>query len=472
MQEFIDKEIFRTISRAAAEIETEAYVVGGYVRDSFMGMDSKDVDIVAVGSGIELAGKVAAMTGPSSKMAVFKNFGTAMVRVGAAKGWEIEFVGARKESYRRDSRKPIVEDGTLEDDLRRRDFTINTMAISLNADDWGRFLDPFSGIRDLDQKIIRTPLDPEVTFSDDPLRMMRAIRFATRLGFEIDPGTFGAIVSQRDRMAILSAERIADELNKILMSDKPSRGFMLMDQAGLLQFVLPQLIELKGAEYIDGKGHKDNFNHTLQVLDNVAERSDDLWLRWAALLHDIAKPVTKKFDEKAGWTFHGHEFIGARMIPGIFRKLKLPLNDKMKYVRKLVQLHLRPIALTEENVTDSAIRRLLFEAGDDIDDLLLLCEADITSKNREKRKRYLKNLEMVRRKLDEVEEKDRIRNWQPPISGEVIMDVFGLEPGKEVGIIKNAIREAILEGLIGNNYDEAYKFMIEKGKSMGLSVEK
>lgn len=466
LKQFLQHRIFNIIKGIIAHDSLPTYVIGGYVRDSIMGRQSKDIDIVVVGSGIDLARKVAKETGPDTTLSIFKSFGTAMLKFEDS---EIEFVGARKESYRRESRKPIVENGTLEDDQSRRDFTINTLAIGLHDEQYGQLIDPFNGLDDIKNRIIRTPLNPDITFSDDPLRMMRAIRFATQLDFNIAQDTLEAIRRNRDRTGILSRERITDELNKILMSPKPSEGFHLLESTGLLEKVFPELQALKGVEDQDGIRHKDNFYHTIKVLDNISRKSDNLWLRWAALLHDIGKPATRRFDQSTGWTFHGHEFLGSKMVVSIFRKYKLPLNEKMKYVQKLVLLHLRPIALSQDEVTDSAVRRLIFDAGDDIGDLMMLCEADITSKNKLKIKQYLHNFRIVRKKIREIEEKDSIRNFQPPITGDLIMDTFGLPPSEPVGIIKNAIKDAILDGVIRNDYDEAYRFMLEKGKELGFT---
>ena len=464
----LNDRIFKTLSDVVTDEGVKAFVIGGWVRDCLLEREypDMDIDIVVIGNGIEIAGKVARRINPKIKVSIFKNFGTAMFRWD---DYEIEFVGARKESYRRGSRKPVVEDGTLEDDQKRRDFTINALAVSLNKETYGEFLDPFGGKDDLEKKIIRTPLEPDRTFSDDPLRMMRAIRFATQLHFTIEKNTFNSIKSNAERIRIVSQERIITELNKIIMCDHPSTGFVLLERAGLLTIIFPELDNLKGVDVKEGKAHKDNFHHSVKVLDNIAKVSDNQWLRWAALLHDIAKPVTKKYSPDTGWSFHGHEYLGSKMIPGIFRKLKLPLNEKMKYVQKLVDLHLRPIALSQEEVTDSAVRRLLFEAGDDIDDLMMLCEADITSKNEAKKTKHLENFRYVRKKLREIEEKDALRNFQPPVNGSEIISTFGIKPGKEVGIIKNAIREAILDGIIPNEHNAARKFMIEKGKEIGLT---
>ncbi len=466
LKEKFSGKIFETISQVSDEMHLECYAIGGYVRDIFLHRPSKDIDVVTVGKGIELAQAVAKKLGRGAHLSVFKNFGTAQVKY---KDTEVEFVGARRESYQRDSRKPIVEDGTLEDDQNRRDFTINALAICLNKERFGKLLDPFGGLKDLDNLIIRTPLDPDITFSDDPLRMLRAIRFSSQLGFDIEPETFDAIARNKDRIEIISRERIIDELNKIVLSPKPSVGFLQLDQTGLLTIIFPEFVALKGAETKEGVGHKDNFYHTLVVLDNIAKKTDNLWLRWSAILHDIAKPATKRWDGKQGWTFHNHNFIGERMIPGIFRRMKLPLNEKMKYVQKMVTLHMRPQSLVDDSTSDSAVRRLLFEAGDDIEDLMTLCEADITSKNPEKVRRNLRNFEIVRGKLKEIEEKDHVRNFQPPIDGAEIMEIFGLTPSPEVGRLKSSIKDAILDGVIPNEYDAAYKYLLEKAKKIGLT---
>ena len=466
MKDFLKNEVFGIVSKAAEEEGVRAFVIGGFVRDAFLGRPSKDIDIVVEGSGIALAKRVGKIVG--SKVAVYSNFGTAMLHY---KGIEVEFVGARKESYDRNSRKPVVEDGTLEEDQQRRDFTVNALALSLQREDYGSLVDPFGGIRDLHNGLLRTPLDPDTTYSDDPLRMIRAIRFATQLSFTIVPESFEAIKRNKERLDILSLERINEELNKILLSPKPSVGFLLLEESGLLEKILPQLCNLRGVETMDGKGHKDNFAHTLQVVDNIASTTDNLWLRWAALLHDIGKPLTKHYDPEIGWSFHNHDFVGGKMIPGIFRQLKMPLNEKMKYVQKLVQLHLRPIALVQDEVTDSAVRRLLFDAGDDINDLMLLCEADITSKNENKVKRIKSNFQLVRKKLVEVEEKDRVRNFKNPITGELIMQRYALPPCSTIGIIKEYVKEAILDGIIENNYEQAFQLMEKKALELGLTPQ-
>lgn len=462
----LNNKIFSIIQDISDQEGWKVFVIGGFVRDCILERERKDIDIVVLGSGIELARKVANKLGAKVPVTVFKNFGTAQILY---RGMEIEFVGARKESYRRDSRKPVVENGSLEDDQKRRDFTVNALAISLNSETYGELVDPFGGLIHIEQKILKTPLAPGQTFSDDPLRMMRAIRFAAQLGFTIEAETLEAIRSNNTRMEIVSMERISDELNKIILADEPSVGFRLLDETGLLEIILPEFHALKGVAEENGQRHKDNFYHTIQVLDNLAGKSEDLWLRWAAVLHDIAKPRTKRFDEVLGWTFHGHEFIGGKMVPQIFRRLKLPLNDKMKYVQKLVMLHLRPIALSPDGVSDSAIRRLVYDAGDDLEDLMMLSEADITSKNDKTVRRHLSNFSLVRQRIAELEEKDSIRNFQPPISGEEIMEIFGIQPSRPVGIIKNTIKEAILDGIITNSYEGAYALMLEKGRELGLA---
>ena len=460
LKQYFSDDIFKRISETADELGLECYVVGGYVRDIFLQRPSKDIDVVVVGSGIAMAEALGKRLGRGAHVSVFKNFGTAQLKY---YGTEVEFVGARN-----DSRKPIVEDGTLEDDQNRRDFTINALAVCLNRVRYGELVDPFGGIGDLKEKTIRTPLDPDITFSDDPLRMMRCVRFATQLGFYIDDETFDSLERNRERISIISKERIADELNKIILSPIPSKGFIELDRCGLLELIFPELVRLQGVETRNGRAHKDNFYHTLEVLDNISKKTDNLWLRWAALLHDIAKPATKRWEPRAGWTFHNHNFIGEKMIPDIFRKMKLPMNEKMKYVQKMVSLHMRPIVIADDVVTDSAVRRLLFEAGDDIDDLMTLCEADITSKNMERKKRFLNNFQLVRQKLKDLEERDRIRNFQPPVSGEEIMKTFGLSPCQQVGALKSAIKDAILDGIIPNEYEAARAFMLQRAEKMGL----
>jgi len=463
----LDHPVFKAVQEASASLGQNSYVVGGYVRDQLLGRESKDVDFVTVGSGIDLANAVAERIGRPGKVSVFKRFGTAQISMDP---WDFEFVGARKESYTEDSRKPSVEDGSLEDDQNRRDFTINALAIDLSREHFGELLDPFNGLEDLENKIIRTPLEPAITFSDDPLRMMRGIRFAAQLNFKIDDATLQGMEQVSERIKIISMERVSEELNKIILCDKPSIGFKLLDKVGILPIIFPEFCALKGAEFKNGIGHKDNFYHTLQVLDNIAENTEDLWLRWAAILHDIAKPATKRFSNTEGWTFHGHEHRGSRMVKGIFQRFKLPLNEKMKFVEKMVLLHLRPIVLSKEIVTDSAVRRLLFDAGDDTEALLTLCRADITSKNERKVKKFLSNLDTVEDKIAIVEEKDSIRNFQPPVDGQEIMEMFGIKPSREVGVIKNALKDAVLDGAIDNNYEEALTFVKQKGKELGLTL--
>jgi len=458
-------DLFKKIGAAADKLQMPCFLIGGFVRDKLIHRTSKDADIVCVGDGILLAQEVAQLFHPKPNVHFFKTFGTAQIKVN---DFDIEFVGARKESYQESSRKPMVENGTIEDDQNRRDFTINALAIGLNKSNFGNLIDPFDGLLDLESKILRTPLNPDITFSDDPLRMMRCIRFASQLGFYIEEKTFLAIERNKERISIVSQERITDELNKIIASPKPSVGFDLLFKSKLLSIIFPSMQALSGAEYVDGLGHKDNFYHTLEVLDNTAKQSTNLWLRWAAILHDIGKPATKRFEEGHGWTFHGHEVVGMRMVAKIFKQLKLPLNEHMKYVEKLVLLHLRPISLSKDEITDAAMRRLLFDAGDDLEDLMILCKSDITSKNQAKVKRFLANFDLVLERLKIVEEKDKIRNWQPPIDGEIIMQTFQLGPSKEVGLIKTAVREAILDGLIENNYDAAFEYMLQQADQLGL----
>lgn len=466
LKEHFTHKIFNLLSTTADELGLECYVVGGYVRDIFLKRPSKDIDVVVVGSGIEIAKAFAAKLGKGANLSVFKNFGTAQVKY---KDMEVEFVGARKESYSHDSRKPVVENGTLEDDQNRRDFTINAMAVCMNQARFGELVDPFDGLRDLEERIIRTPLDPDITFSDDPLRMMRCIRFATQLNFHIEDETFAALERNCERIRIISYERISDELNKILLSPIPSKGFVDLDRCGILPIIFPELVAMQGVETRNGRAHKDNFYHTLEVVDNVCRATDNLWLRWATLLHDIGKPRTKRWEPKTGWTFHNHNFVGTKMVVEIFRRMKLPMNEKMKYVQKLVGLHMRPIVIADDEVTDSAVRRLLFEAGDDIDDLMTLCEADITSKNEARKQRFLENFKLVRQKLKDLEEKDRIRNFQPPVDGAEIMRVFNLAPCREIGSLKSAIKDAILDGVIPNEHDAAFEFMLKKADKMGLT---
>lgn len=468
-QKLLDKPIFHLIGETADEQGVECYVVGGYVRDLFLERPSKDIDVVVVGSGIGLAEAVGKRIGHGAHVSVYRNFGTAQLHY---RRTEVEFVGARKESYNHDSRKPVVEDGTLEDDQNRRDFTINALAVCLNGERFGELVDPFDGVWDMEDRMIRTPLDPDITFSDDPLRMMRCIRFATQLNFYIDEETFAALERNKERIRIISRERIADELNKIMMTATPSKGFVELSRCGLLPLIFPELAALEGVETVNGKAHKDNFYHTLEVLDNVCRVSDNLWLRWAALLHDIGKPRSKRFEPKVGWTFHNHNFLGEKMVPEIFRKMKLPMNEKMKYVQKLVGLHMRPIVIADEEVTDSAVRRLLFEAGDDIEDLMTLCEADITSKNAQRKQHFLDNFKLVRRKLVDLEKRDHIRNFQPPVDGTEIMELFGLTPCREVGSLKMALKDAILDGHVPNEHDAALQFILERAAKMGLKPVK
>ncbi len=462
--------VLEKVARAATVLGLESYLVGGFVRDKIIGRETKDLDFVCVGDAIEWAKEVSKLFYPEPRVDYYKNFGTAHIRL--QNELDLEFVGARKESYRADSRKPEVEGGSIRDDQERRDFSINALAISLNENNYGDLVDPFDGLGDIGKKIIRTPLGPEHSFSDDPLRMMRAIRFASELGYSIEENTWNGIIQMAGRIKIISQERITDELNKIILSPQPSVGLDLLYLSGLLKIIFPSMIELVGAEYVDGQGHKDNFYHTLKVLDNISLNTNDLWLRWSAVLHDIAKPVTKKFEEGHGWTFHGHEVVGGRMVPKIFARLKLPLHDEMRFVKKMVELHLRPISLTKENITDSAIRRLIFDAGDDLESLMILCDADITSKNKQKVKRFQENFQFVRQRCREVEENDHIRNWQPPVDGEMIMKMFGLSPGKPIGILKDALKDAILDGVIANSKEAALEFIIERAAEMGLELKK